>query len=131
MNRIAQNNLAPTHPEANKWLTELMINLKKMLYLEENYQPFTMDFLNEWSGKHHSDVESCGDYESAMVKRISDEIIPEHIDAMLCFTQIVTDLKLIVSGQEPIRPFTDERMKEADKYYGEIHDCRKRRTIFY
>lgn len=128
-NRIQRNDHTWTHPKANKWLTEFMINLKKMVLIEEDYQPFTMAYLDEWS-EHRRDIESCVDYMSSMVKHISNDLVPEHMDIISCFNQIIIDLKLMVIG-EKYNPITPERIEEADGYYMKLHHCRKQRTIYY
>lgn len=127
MRRIHDNNMTYTHPEANHWLTEFMIDLKQMA-AGENYQPFTMERLNEWS-KHRSDYETCADFESSFMKRLHDPLISEHAEAMFCFNGIVIDLKLMVMGHE-YDAITAERIKEADKHYMDVTRCRKSPRIY-
>jgi hypothetical protein len=131
MNRTRDNSMSYTHPEANKWLTRFLIDLKKMVYKTEgeNYQPFTMERLNEWSS-HRAELESCWDWESSSFKRLSDNPVYEHAAAIMCFNGLVVDLKLMVSGH-PFDEITEARINEAEKHYFEIHQCRKTRTIFY
>jgi len=135
MNRFAPDMMDFTHKEANRWLRELMVNLKRMVLIEENYQPFTIEFLNEWTDKHHDDINSCADwlssYKQMVARGVSDMLIPEHINAVIFFNKVVLDLKLIVLGRDPMRPFTEERLTEADQHYSDIVQCRKTRTIFY
>lgn len=129
-NRIAPyNNTSRTHPEACDWLTDFMIDLKKMILLEEDYQPFTLERLNEWSDKHHDDIAGCVDMASTILKRLFDEPVLEHADAISCFNGLVIDLKLRIIGKE-LREITPERIEEADKYYGELCRCRKNRRIY-
>jgi transposase-like protein len=106
-----------------------MIDLKRMVFIEKNYQPFTMERLEEWSN-HRTDLESCFDYESSLTKRLSDNPVYEHANAIMHFNGLVIDLKLMVSGL-PYDAFTEERIAEADKYFTEIWRCQKRRTLFY
>lgn len=129
MNRIAPRTHSYTHPEANRWLAAFMIDLKKMVYIGTNYQPFTMERLNEWSN-HRTDLESCFDYESTLTKRLYDNPVYEHADAILCFNGLVVDLKLMVMGEE-YEPFTEKRIAEGDRYFHEIWRCQKRQTLFY
>jgi hypothetical protein len=126
--RIHNDNSAPTHPEANEWLTEFVIDLKKMM-LEQAYQPFTMERLNKWS-EHCRGIESCVDFESSFTKRLHDPLISEHASAIMYFNGIVIDLKLMVAGEE-YEPITEERIKEAGTHYLEITRCRKARRMFY
>lgn len=129
MRRISENNhLNATHPEANDWLTDFMIDLKTMK-TEENYQPFTMERLSEWS-THRSDIESCWQFESSQFKRLSDNPVYEHASAIMHFNGLVIDLKLMVMGHE-YDEITAERIREADGYYLEINRCRKNRRMFY
>ena len=129
MRRTRDNSNTYTHPEAIKWLTQFMIDIKKMVYIDANYQPFTMERLEEWS-KHRDDIETCADFESNMVKRLHDPLISEHASAVMCFNGLVIDLKLMVVG-EKYDAITEERIAEAEKHYFEINQCRKTRTIFY
>lgn len=129
MNRTRNNNLAQTHPEANRWLLNFMVDLKKMVFIDANYQPFTMERLDEWDA-HRKDINSCFDWESSMIKHLSDDVVYEHIDAVMCFNGLIIDLKLMILGHQ-FRPITPERCDEADKYQAEIWHCKKRQTIFY
>lgn len=130
MSRFAPElNNVETHPEALRWLTDLMIGVVKMTK-DINYQPFTVERLNEWHDKHSKDVSSCADYQSNMVKRISNDLIPEHQEALFFFNTVVFDLKLIALGNMPVHPFDDDRIAEANKHFSEIARCRKHR-LFY
>jgi hypothetical protein len=122
------NHLTFTHPEANEWLTELMLDLKGMA-AKQGYQPFTMERLEEWS-KHRSDIETCADFEFTLTKRLHNPLIHEHASAIMFFNGIVMDLKLMLSGF-PFDEITAERVKEADTHYLEIARCRKARRMFY
>ena len=125
MTRFAPElNNAETHPEALTYLTDLMIGVVKMMD-DINYQPFTVERLNEWHKTHRKDISSCADYTSNMVKRISNDLIPEHLNTLHFFNTVVFDLKLIALGQMPIHPFDEERIKEANKHFSEIANCRK------
>lgn len=128
--RININNNAPTHTEANRYLTDLMIDLKKMVLIEPDYQPFTMERLNEWSDKHIKDIQECWDYLKMAYMNLADEIIYEHADAVSFFNAVIIDLKLMVSGIEH-GVFDEARIEMADHHWSDIVRCRKRRTIFY
>lgn len=129
MNRTRDNSNTYTHPEANKWLSKLLIDIKKMVFIDANYQPFTMERLNEWS-THRDNLESCWDWESNSMKRLSNDPVYEHADAIMCFNGLIVDLKLMVMG-EKYDSITEARINEAEKHYSEIFQCRKTRTIFY
>lgn len=124
-----------THPKANKWLTDFLIDLKTMCRKKsegESYQPFTMERLNEWR-IHREDIETCVDWESNFVKHhadLHDVLLHEHASAVMHFNSLVIDLKMMLSGLE-YEAFTDERLREADKQYFEITRCRKHRAIHY
>jgi hypothetical protein len=128
MNRTYNNNSAPTHPKANEWLTEFMIDLKYMA-IKQGYQPFTMERLEEWS-KYRADIETCADFEFTLTKRLHNSLIHEHASAITHFNQLVIDLKLMVSGIS-YDAITEERVKEADTHFLEITRCRKNRRIYY
>jgi hypothetical protein len=106
-----------------------MLDLKRMVYIEKTYQSFTMERLEEWSN-HRTDLESCFDFESTLTKRLSDNPVYEHANAIMCFNGLVADLKLMVSGL-PYDAFTEKRIEEAEKYFFEIVRCQKRQTLFY
>lgn len=134
--RIAPNDhMTYTHPKANRWLTDFLIDLKTMCRKQsegEQYQPFTTERLNEWH-THREDVESCVDWESSFVKHqadLHDMLIHEHASAVMHFNGLVIDLKLMIAGFE-YEAITPERIVEADKYYFEITRCRKHRAIHY
>jgi hypothetical protein len=129
MHRINNFNNTYTHPEANKWLQEFMVDLKKTVLIEADYQPFTMERLDEWA-THLRDLESCFDYESTMMKRLYDNPVYEHSDAIACFNGLVIDLKLKLIGHE-LRVIDEHRIAEAEKYFAEIHGCKKQPMIFY
>lgn len=124
-----QNNYSPTHPKANKWLTDFMIDLKKMLYVDTNYQPFTMQRLEEWSVMR-DEIEECVDWESSFDKRLTDNLIHEHAAAIMHFNGLVIDLKLMVSNFE-YDAITENRIIEADKHYMEVTRCKKHLRIHY
>jgi hypothetical protein len=128
MSRIHNDNSAPTHPQANEWLSDFVIDVKKMM-LKANYQPFTMERLNEWSG-HRSDIESCWDFESSQIKRLSDNPVYEHSEAIMYFNGLVVDLKLLLIEEE-VKAITAERLKDVDTHYFEIVRCRKNQRIYY
>jgi hypothetical protein len=131
MNRIApQNHHAKTHPEAVRWLTDFMIDLKKTVLLKQPYQPFTLDRLDEWN-THHADISECLDFEAPLSKWTGEPPL-EHQQALTYFYELVADLKVIVGGHTSLLDnITEERIKEADNHYSEIARCRKRRTIYY
>jgi hypothetical protein len=126
------NQYSPTHPKANRWLTDFMIDLKLMKQGKEQYQPFTMDRLNQWSEWVSPEYETCADWELSFEKRVdlTDNLIKEHANAIMYFNGVVMDLKLMVSGLE-YSEITDERLIEADKYWHELVYCKKHLSIRY
>ncbi len=60
MNRIADPVGMCTHSDAMVWVTQLVIDLKKQL-LGYPIEPITMQRLDEWTNKHHRDLEKCRD----------------------------------------------------------------------
>jgi len=129
MERIARNDFGPSHEDANKWLRALMTDIKKTVYLEENYQPFAMERLQEWS-KHRADIETCVNYDHIKRVNLTDYFTHEHDEAIMYFNGLIMDLKLMVLGEE-FEAITEERIKDIDKHFVEIWRCRKKRTVFY
>lgn len=134
INRIApQDNYAPTHAKANAWLTDFLIDLKTMCRKQskgEDYQPFTIERLNEWSEWVSPEYSSCWDWESATIKRLSDNPVYEHDSEIAFFNTLIIDLKLMVSGLE-YDAITDERLAEADRHWAKLMDCKKTQRIYY
>jgi hypothetical protein len=126
--RININNNAPTHTDANRYLTDLMIDLKKKVLLQVDYQPFTLERLNEWDS-FRENIYECWD---GKINKHTGDPQPEHIWAEIFFTELIHDLKNVLQGHVKFEDWIDEaRIVEAEKYWAEIVHCRKRRMIFY
>src|SRR5690606_33504859 len=131
MNRIQPNHNTYTHPEAVQWLTDFMVDIKKMVLIEENYQPFTMERLNEWD-THHEDIAQCLDFHAPLSSWTGKPPL-EHQNALIHFYEWIADLKVFISGVYDNKDmvFDAERIEQADKYWAEITQCKKHRQIYY
>jgi hypothetical protein len=119
-----------THPEAQDYLYHLTVDAKCLFYKTkgENYQPFSMDRLEEWS-RHRSDIETCGGFERDMFKYLSNDFVYQHDTEIMAINALVIELKLMVSGYD--YKLTEGIVTEASKAFLRISECRKKRVVFY
>jgi hypothetical protein len=132
MNRMSTRNrdYRETHPEAQEWLYHFTLDMKKMFYKTsgENYQPFSMERLEEWH-THREDIESCGNFLSESFKSLHNPFSHEHGREIVAINAIVINLKLMLIGEK--YELTEDMVQEADRAFMEITRCRKHRVVFY
>jgi hypothetical protein len=132
MNRISSRNrdYRETHPEAQDWLYHFTLDLKKMFYKTsgENYQPFSMERLEEWT-QHREDIETCGSFLSEQFKSLHNPFVHDHDKEVMAINAVIINLKLMLIGEK--YELAESMIQEADRAFMEITRCRKRRVVFY